>query len=289
MHAGKSKRSWGLGFSNADGATRPRELVARACEALGAASGLKLVPYVAQSYDDLASAVCGGEVGFAWLPPVPAIELMDHGIAEPLVVPVRENTSTYHAALVVREGSIDSLASLEGRRIAWVTPESASGYIVPRVHIAAAGHDVLHFFGSEVFLHDHRAVIDAVARGEVDVGATFCGVGPDGKVVSGPWLTEVGLATRNVRALCTFGPIPGDAFVGSTDIPAHARSAVTRFLLDESDGKKVLGKLLRTSGLRIATRDHFDGLRHVLRTAHARGYDALPPASRRAILVRSSS
>jgi phosphonate transport system substrate-binding protein len=289
MCALRQSRTWGLGFSNADGVRRPRDLVARACDALAGASGLKLAPYVAQSYDDLASAVCGGEVGFAWLPPVPAIELQDHGIAEPLVVAVRENASTYHCALVVREGAaIASLAELEGRRIAWITPESASGYIVPRVHIAAAGHDVRHFFASEVFLHDHRAVVDAVARGDVDVGATFCGVGADGKVVSGSWLTEVGMPVRKVRALCTFGPIPGDAIVAATDIPAHARSAVTRFLLQDTGDSKALSKLLRTSGLRIATREHFDPLRHVLRTAHARGYDALPPASRRAILVRSS-
>ncbi len=282
---GRVVRSWGLGFSNADGVTRPRELVQRACDALSEVSGISLVPYVAQSYDDLTSAVAGGEVAFAWLPPIPAIELLDHGVAEPLVVPAREGDSTYRSAIVVRPGTIDGIGALRGRRIAWVSPDSASGYIVPRVYIAAEGHDVLHFFGSEVFLRDHRAVVDAVARGDVDAGATYCSLGPDGSVESGSWMADEGKPGRPLEVLATFGPIPGDAIVAATSVPAHARLAVTRYLLDVTNADQVLTKLLRTKALKIATRDHFDSLRHVLRTARARGYAALPPLSRRAIRV----
>lgn len=280
-----SVRSWGLGFSNADGVTRPRDLVQRACDALSEASGMKLVPYVAQSYDDLTSAIASGEVAFAWLPPIPCVELLDHGIAEPLVVPSREGESTYRSAIIVRPGTITGIGALAGRRVAWVSPDSASGYVVPRVYIAAEGHDVLHFFGSEVFLRDHRAVVDAVARGEVDAGATYCSLGPSGRIESASWLTDDGKPARPIEALATFGPIPGDAIVAATAVPAHARLAVTRYLLDVTNEDQVLTKLLRTKSLRIATRDHFDSLRHVLRTARARGYAALPPASRRAIRV----
>ncbi len=280
-----SVRSWGLGFSNADGVTRPRDLVQRACDALSEVSGMRLTPYVAHSYDDLTSAIASGEVAFAWLPPIPAIELLDHGIAEPLVVPAREGDSTYRSAIVVRAGTVESLSALRGRRVAWVSPDSASGYIVPRVYIAAEGHDVLHFFGSEVFLRDHRAVVDAVVRGEADAGATYCSLGPDGRIASGSWLTDDGKPGRPLEALATFGPIPGDAIVAATSVPAHARLAVTRYLLDVTNEEQILTKLLRAKALRIATRDHFDPLRHVLRTARARGYAALPPLSRRAIRV----
>jgi phosphonate transport system substrate-binding protein len=280
-----SVRSWGLGFSNADGVTRPREFVQRACDALTAASGLRLVPFVAQSYDDLTAAVAGGEVAFAWLPPIPAIELYDQNVAEPLVVASREGDSTYRSAVVVRPGTVEGIGALRGRRVAWVSPESASGYIVPRVYIAAEGHDILHFFGSEVFLHDHRAVIEAVARGDVDCGATYCSLGPDGRIASGSWLADEGRSGRPLEALATYGPIPGDAIVAATSVPAHARLSVTRYLLDVTNEDQVLTKLLRTKSLRIATRDHFDSLRHVLRTARARGYAALPPKSRRAIRV----
>ena len=280
-----SERTWGLGFSNADGITRPRHLVHRACEVLSKVSGLSLTPYVAHSYDDLMSALSAEEIAFAWLPPIPAIELLDHGYAEPLVVPAREGDSTYHSAIIARPGAVTKIKDLEGRRVAWVSPDSASGYIVPRVFIAAAGHDIRKFFGSEVFLHDHRAVVEAVARGEVDCGATYCSLHPNGQVESGSWLNDEGARARPVQEVATFGPIPGDAFVASTSVPAHARLAVTRFLLDATNDDQILTKLLRTKFLRIATHDHFDSLRHVLRTARARGYAALPPKSRRAIRV----
>jgi phosphonate transport system substrate-binding protein len=278
------ERTWGLGFSRVDGVPRSRELVRRASDALSAVSGLTLRPVVTQSYEDLASAVIEGEVAFAWLPPIPAIELQDLGIAEPLCVPVREGDTTYRSALLVRQGAVTKLEELRGRRVAWVSAGSASGYIMPRVYIASEGHDVKRFFGSEVFLGDHRAVVDAVTRGDVDCGATYCSAGADGVVRSGAWLSADGHATRPVHALATFGPIPLDAFVAAASVPAHARLAVTRYLLDGT-AEHALTELLDTKTMRIATREHFDAFRHVLRAARARGYAALPPKSRRAIRV----
>ena len=77
------------------------------------------------------------------------------------------------------------------------------------------------------------------------------------------------------------GPIPNDALVAASEVPAAARSALTRWLLtldgrakDIFDGSARLGRFPRPG------HDHYEVLRHALRAAHARGHDALPPSSR---------
>src|SRR5206468_2425304 len=103
---------------------------------------------------------------------VPTIELEDEGVASVLAIPARRGMTTYHAAFIVRRGGPKTLVELRGRRAAWVQRDSAAGYLVPRMHLAAQGFDVLRFFSRELFVHAHSGVIDAVVSGDADVGAT---------------------------------------------------------------------------------------------------------------------
>ena len=54
----------------------------------------------------------------------------------------------------------------------WVSQLSSSGYVF-RVLLIEAGINPNGFFGEEIFLEGHLAVCEAVANGDVDVGATF--------------------------------------------------------------------------------------------------------------------
>ena len=94
-------------------------------------------------------------------------------------------------------------------RIAWVDRESSSGYIVPRIHLASLGHDLRGFFARETFHHSHIAVVDAVAMGQVDVGATFYSVdSASDKIVSAGWTDADGKTVRSVKIAAKAGPIP---------------------------------------------------------------------------------
>jgi phosphonate transport system substrate-binding protein len=273
---------WGFGIVRtndwSDGKTPFGELCSLASEV----AGLRFEPVLASSYDELAAAIREGEVGLAWLPPVPTIELENRGIASVLAIPARRGATTYHAAFITRRGGPKTLAELRGRRAAWVQRDSAAGYLVPRMHLAAQGFDVLRFFSRELFVHSHSGIVDAVVNGDADVGATFCSVdAPTGRVVRSAWQDDHGVSLRPVEAIATMGPIPNDALVASGEVPAAARSALTRWLLTlDGRAKDIFEKMLGSGDFRVPAPNHYEMLRHALRAAHARGHDALPPESR---------
>lgn len=274
--------SWGFGMVRSNdwgaGPTAFDEL----CRLASEASGLTFKAEVVASYAELSAGILDGEVGLAWLPPVPTIELETRGVASVLAIPARGGSTTYHAAFIARRGGPKTLAELRGRRAAWVQRDSAAGYLVPRMHLAAQGFDVLRFFSRELFVHSHTAVIDAVLGGEADVGATFCTLDvPSGRVIRSAWQDEHGQILRPVEVLTTMGPIPNDALVAANELPAAARSALTRWLLT-ADGrtKEIFEALLGSGDFRVPAENHYQVLRHALRAAHARGHDSLPRDSR---------
>ncbi len=273
---------WGFGIVRANDWSDGKTPFGELCSLASAAAGVRFEPVYTTSYDELAAAIRDGEVGLAWLPPVPTIELENRGVASVLAIPARRGATTYHAAFITRRGGPKTLAELRGRRAAWVQRDSAAGYLVPRMHLAAQGFDVLRFFSRELFVHSHTGVVDAVVNGDVDVGATFCSVDiPTGRVVRSSWQDESGASLRPVEAIATMGPIPNDALVASNAVPAAARSALTRWLLTlDGRAKEIFEKMLGSGDFRVPAPNHYEMLRHALRAAHARGHDRMPPSSR---------
>ncbi len=273
---------WGFGIVRANDWSDGKAPFAELCKLASAAAGLRFEPVYTSSYDELAAAIRDGEAGLAWLPPVPTIELENQNVAAVLAIPARRGATTYHAAFITRRGGPKTLADLRGRRAAWVQRDSAAGYLVPRMHLAAQGFDVLRFFSRELFVHSHAGVVDAVVSGDADVGATFCSVDvPTGKVVRSSWQDENGVVIRPIEAIATMGPIPNDAVVASNELPAAARSALTRWLLTlDGAAKTMFESLLGAGDFRVPATNHYEMLRHALRAAHARGHDKLPPSSR---------
>lgn len=273
---------WGFGIVRGTEWSEGRGLFEALCELATEASGAPFEPFPASSYRELMEALADGEVGLAWMPPVPTIELQSNGLASPLAIPAREGRTSYHSALIVRRGGPKTLEELKGRRAAWVDRDSAAGYLVPRMQLAARGFDVLRFFARELFVHAHARVVDAVVGGDADVGATYCNVDPSsGRVDRSAWIDESGKATRPIDVLATMGPIPNDALVASAQLPAAARSGLARWLLAlDVRGKNAFTRLLGASDFRVPAPDHYDALKHALRAARARGHDALPPESR---------
>jgi ABC-type phosphate/phosphonate transport system substrate-binding protein len=264
--------SFGMARSHAVGAaqTRLRELCALASEATDAAFD----PYHATSYGDLAAAIRYGDVGIAWMPPIPAIELEEEGAATPLALPARQDSTSYYSALITREGRSRPIADLHGMRVAWVDRESAAGYLVPRLHLASLGLDVKRFFAQELFEHSHLGVVDAVVSGAADVGATFCTLDPQtNRVLTAGWTAADGSTIRNVDVAATIGPIPNDVIVASTRVPASIRSAVARWLLAPDErSSDLFAELFQVRTFKVASPEHFETLRHAIRTSRARGF-----------------
>jgi ABC-type phosphate/phosphonate transport system substrate-binding protein len=245
------------------------------CEIVTEVTGTVFYAHHALSYRELSEALEHGDLGVAWMPPIPAIELEDKGVAAPLALPSRRGSTSYHAAFITRRGGPKSLAELQGRRVAWVDRESAAGYLVPRMHLASLGYDATTYFAQESFAQSHFGVVEALVSGRVDAGATFCTLEPGSKrVITAGWTAADGATIRPVDVLATMGPIPNDAIVAAARMPASVKAALTRWLLDvDGRSREILTELFHASTLRLSSPAHFEPLRHMLRAARARGYD----------------
>ena len=270
--------TWAFGVAKAAGVTTPDATVAELCTFASKASGEKFLPRVAGNYRELAEGLVSGTIGIAWLPPILTVETMERGAAAVLALPARRGLASYHTAFITRRGGPRTLA--ECRSVAWVDRESASGYVIPRLHLASQGLDPTRLFSRETFVGTHPAVVDAVLAGRVDVGVTFINFMPGSKrIQNAGWTDADGRVERPVEVIETAGPIPNDAIVATTKLPVTIRSTLTRWLLQlEPAEKDQFHRLVRATEFRVIPDTHFEPLRHMIRTARVRGYSMPPPA-----------
>lgn len=79
---------------------------------------------------------------------------------------------TYSSGIVVRaDDPATTLADLEGASIAWVDPDSLTGYRLPRSYLRSQGVDPDGFFGESTMAHSHDRAAKAVRDGTVRVAA----------------------------------------------------------------------------------------------------------------------
>jgi phosphonate transport system substrate-binding protein len=252
-----------------------------ACELLSRALGVVVFPQLSVSYRELAESLDRGALGFAWMPPILAIELEERKRIVPVALPVRRGSTSFHAAILGRRGVVKTLDDLRGKRAVWVDRESAAGYAVPRMHLVSSGFDVRTLFASETFVHSHSAVIDALVAGRADVGASFCGIDPASqRVIHASWTARDGTAAKAVDAVAFIGPIPNDAIVAAADVPEDLRSALLATLTaPDPKLRTALDAVLRADGYRAASSAHYEPLRRMIAAAKERGDS--PISSRR--------
>ncbi len=135
--------------------------------------GIRATFVSAASYDEVTAALERGELEAAFLSPLSYVKARGKLPAALLATAARSGSPTYLGYLVARASDrLDSLASLRGKRIAYVERGSTSGYLCPRALVRSRGLDPDTFFGASKFFGNHAAVIEGVAKGEADVGAT---------------------------------------------------------------------------------------------------------------------
>jgi ABC-type phosphate/phosphonate transport system substrate-binding protein len=178
----------------------------------------------------LAQKVGTGEVNLFWMSPT--LFVTSRRVAEagsvPLACPIRAGSSLFHSVLFVAEDSpIQGIRDLGGKRVAWVGPASAAGYVFPRIHLAARGMNPLRMFREEVFCQTHGAVVTRVLSGQADVGATFAHIDAMGVVVRAGFTLIP--ADKLPRILEIAGPIPSDV-IAAANLPAPLRRAIAEAL-----------------------------------------------------------
>src|SRR5262249_7592582 len=118
--------SWGFGIVRASEVSEAgRPLLTELCARATDATSIAFHPVVTTSSRELLDALERGDLGVAWLPPLPAIAIEERRVGTVLAVPMRHGTTSYHSALIVRRGGPKLVEELRGRRAAWVQRDSA--------------------------------------------------------------------------------------------------------------------------------------------------------------------
>ena len=210
----------------------------RFATALGNALGTTVELHKGADYRAIVAGMEQGYVDFAWLPPLSAARVVRTGAGVPAAIAVRNGTTSYMTGLLAMKSSaIASLADLRGVRAAWVDRESASGYVVIRAALRAAGVSLVDAFADELFVRSHAEVARALQTGRADVGATCFNVASGGTVQIARLPPGQGLAHDEVRILAQAGPIPSDIFAVRIAVAPSTLATVQAALVDARPGR----------------------------------------------------
>jgi len=203
-----------------------RELYTPLARELANVLGRPVELRIATSYEALGQDLLAGRVQLAPVSSYLYVNTLLAGMRAEKPVQViaqehRPDDNPYLGVFVVKpESSFKSLADLKGKRIAYVDPQSSSGYYYPRLRLRELGNDPDTYFSAQSFAGTHEAVIAQVKAGQADVGAT----------------SEMSASMSKLRVIDKTAPIPGDAIVASAGLQARDIDRVRAFLLSAHQG-----------------------------------------------------
>ena len=227
-------------------------------EAVTDATGLVVVSNVGTDFAAVREAMGAGKAHIGWLNTFNYVLASEKYGVDVGLVTERYGTTSYKGQLNVRADSgITSLEDLKGKVMCWVDPNSTSGYIIPRIMLAANGIDPDADFSKTVEAGSHNNVITQVYNGECDVGASYDDA-RDSVEDDLPDVKDV------VVVLATTTDIPNDSVSFIKDFPEETRAQIIEALLAfaaTEEGKEALNSLYNIAGLQEADDTFYDGFR----------------------------
>ena len=215
----------------------------RLCDALGQLLDVGVRGVQPESYSALTTELEMDRVQYAWMSPALVVLASEKLRITPLLSAVREERTEYSSALFVpADSAIQSVHDLRGTRVAWVDRTSASGYLMPRLQLAARGIDPAQLFGEELFLRSHGEVVRAVLDGRADVGATYGQRPAPGEMVRRAGFLDVSPG-KPVRVLDWSAAIPNDVIAGHGLLSRQAHRTFGNAILalaERPEGRKLL-------------------------------------------------
>jgi phosphonate transport system substrate-binding protein len=180
------------------------------------------------SYLDAVEHLRTGDVVASFLGAWLFSHLEDDTSLVPLAAPLNgQGASEFHAILVVRRDSpIDSLADLEGCRVAAPSAQSWSGNWLQSRGLARAGLTVSDLDTLHHFDH-HQTVVWRILRGDFDAGVVKESV-------------AARFHSEGLLEVARSAPIPGPPLVGSRHAPADVLAEIRDLLvsLDPGDARQ---------------------------------------------------
>jgi len=219
---------------------------------------LVVVAEVGTDFAATREAMGAGKAHIGWLNTfnyVLASEKYDVGVG---LVTERFGSSSYRGQINVNaDAGINSLEDLKGKVMCWVDPNSTSGYIIPRIMLAANGIDPDNDFAKTVEAGSHNNVVTQVYNGDCDAGATY----DDARGSVEDDLTDV---KDRVLILDYTSDIPNDSVSFIKDFPPEMKESIVNALLEiagTEEGLAALESLYSIAGLQAAEDSFYDAFR----------------------------
>lgn len=126
---------------------------------------------IAKDYQTPVNLIAEGQVQIAYLGPLAYVEAKQRNPQiQPIVAPIDKNTGRpwYTSVIVTNSNRISDVNDLRGKRFAFVSESSTSGYLMPLGHFKEMGIDPETDFTKVKFSGSHAQVKADLESGEVD-------------------------------------------------------------------------------------------------------------------------
>ncbi len=182
--------------------------------------------------------------------------------AEAKLTVLRHGSNTYQSQFIVKAGSpIKSLADFKGKKIAFVDPASASGYLLPLKMLRDKGIEP----AESVFAMKHDNVVSMVYNGQVDGGATFHTPAHDGEIEDARRLvkTQYPDVEQKVQIIQLSDPIPNDPIVFRANLPVEMKTKIAEAFLKfvkTDEGKAAFKAIYGVDDFKTASDADYDSV-----------------------------
>lgn len=221
-------------------------------------TGLTVQSNVGTDFSSVREAMCAGQAHIGWLNTFNYVLANEQCGVDAALATSRFGATTYAGQIVVRADSgISTLEDLRGKVMCWVDPASTSGYIIPRIMLAANGIDPDADFSQTIEAGSHNNVVTQVYNGDCDAGATFS----DARTGIEEEFPDV---LDQVVVLATTSDIPNDSVSFIQDFPEEMRADVVAALLDianSPEGQEALNTLYNIETLVDSSDSFYDVFR----------------------------
>ena len=204
--------------------------------------GRKLELVTSHSYKSVGWLLEQSKIELAWFSGVAFLRVNRTHPAVPLARTIRFGRTTYLGWIVVKADSpIKTVRDLRGKRLAYVDPESGSGFVAPNQILLDAGLNPAADLAEASFTYGHLESLKGLADGRFDAAGVFEGAMS---------VYQDKLDPKLFRVLAESSPLPNDVVACSPQFDAGLQAKVKHLLLtmaDSPQGKERL-KAMYTYG-----------------------------------------